>query len=224
MKTALRWILLFLGAAISFHALFFMAGFYFIYPLSFMNPSVTSLMLFRSISSDRQNQEILFTPLSEIPKKIQLMTVEVEDENFYRHWGFDPIAIKYAIKTNIKMGYIALGGSTITQQLSRTLFLFPQKNYYRKYVEILTAVLMEKILSKDRILELYLNYVEWGKGIYGLGRAALHYYGKKPSQLSNDESARLLSILPNPLLYHPGNFRSNIFLNRRYNILLNFLK
>ena len=111
------------------------------------------------------------------------------------------------------------GGSTITQQLSRTLFLMPKKVMIRKYTELLISMEMEMILSKERILELYLNYCEWGKGIFGVAQASEHYYGKNPDKLSIDQTARLITILASPISYGPYTFHRKDFLANRYYII-----
>ena len=183
------------------------------------NPKVTSIMRYRGAAQDQTRPE-QFLGLESIPEEIIYSTVYIEDLDFFHHRGFDFDSIRYAIQLNRRLGYRAYGGSTITQQLARTLFLTPRKNYVRKYVELLIALEMELILTKQRILELYLNYAEWGNGIYGVSQAAEHYFAQDVFQLSLEEKLRLVTVLPSPLLYSPHTFASNPVLVSRYRALL----
>ncbi len=163
-----------------------------------------------------------YIPLNEISLDFIRCIIFIEDFDFYSHIGFDIESIQYAFELNKKYGSFVYGGSTITQQLARTLFLNPQKNYLRKYLEFLIAIEIELILSKERILELYLNYIEWGPHIYGIGTAAYYYFAKNIRQLSSIDKIKLIAIMPNPLLYTPYNFTSHPILRRRYNALKRF--
>lgn len=127
--------------------------------------------------------------------------VASEDAKFTTHHGFDIEGIERAIKANEAEGAISMGGSTISQQLVKNLFLTSHRSYVRKAEEALITVMMEKMWSKRRILEVYLNVVEFGEGIYGIEAAAQHYYGKSAKNLSREESALLISMLPNPKYY-----------------------
>lgn len=142
-----------------------------------------------------------------------------EDDGFFDHEGIDPEAIKESIELNLKKKKFARGGSTLTQQLAKNLYLSPSKNPWRKAKEILIAMLMEKMLSKQRILEIYLNIIEWGKGIYGAQAASEFYFKKDASALSASEAAYLSAIIPNPKLYtsswsRKAQGRRNIILHR----------
>lgn len=127
-----------------------------------------------------------------------------EDDGFYNHEGFEIKDLEEALQRNIKAGKFVAGGSTVTQQLAKNLYLNPSKNPIRKLKEAIVAYRMEKTLSKRRILELYLNCAEWGDGIFGIEAAARHYYGKSAKSLGPKEAAALASILPNPIKYQPG--------------------
>lgn len=126
-----------------------------------------------------------------------------EDAKFYRHHGVDYEAIKQAFKKNLEMGKYVRGGSTITQQLAKNLFLSREKTIIRKLKELVIAYLLETNLSKTRILELYLNVAELGPMVYGVNHACWFYFGKSPSEVTPLESAMLASLLPGPKLYNP---------------------
>jgi monofunctional biosynthetic peptidoglycan transglycosylase len=142
-----------------------------------------------------------FIPLSNIPRIFQRMIIYIEDGNFYKHNGIDFESLKEAYQTNKKFNKIISGASTITMQLARTLFLSPDRNYIRKYLEIIAAIEIDLIMPKKRILELYLNYIEFGKGIYGVGTASYYYFKKDISKLSQYEMAKLVTILASPIKY-----------------------
>lgn len=124
-----------------------------------------------------------------------------EDWAFYTHKGYDANQIKEAIQEDWEQRRFARGASTITQQVVRNIFLSKDKNLWRKLKEFYLAIQVEKSLSKRRILEIYLNIAEWGEGIYGIGPASRHYFGKAPSQLTAKEGAFLAMLLPSPKRY-----------------------
>jgi membrane peptidoglycan carboxypeptidase len=177
-------------------------------------------MAYRALSVQGNARPVDFVSLQRIPRSVQLMFIGLEDKKFYRHIGIDPAAIRDAYLVNKAIGYALYGGSTITQQLARTLFLTPRKSYFRKYVEALIALEMDLVLRKDRILELYLNYIEWGKDVYGIGAAAHAFYGRPLSRLSVDEFRRLVAILPNPLRYGVDTFSRSGQMAERYRYLV----
>ena len=124
-----------------------------------------------------------------------------EDSDFYRHSGFEPQAMKEAWERNQQKGKNLRGGSTITQQLAKNLFLSGEKNYARKGQEFIITLMLEVLLSKERIFEIYLNSVEWGEGVFGVAAASQHYFSIKPSQLTMEEAASLAAALPAPKCY-----------------------
>jgi monofunctional biosynthetic peptidoglycan transglycosylase len=126
-----------------------------------------------------------------------------EDAKFWRHDGFDLPAMKYALEKDLKTRKFALGGSTISQQLAKNLYLSPSKNPVRKIKEAILTWRIEHTLTKRRILEIYLNVVEWGDGVFGIEAAAQHYYGHSAAQLSPREAAGLAAVLPNPIKFKP---------------------
>lgn len=201
------------------HQLLFLIIFFLSILFNFTNPKFTSLMLYRNIINKQKNKKIIYIPLKHITKKTQSNIIGIEDFKFYKHIGIDPEAIIKAYNINKKLGYKFRGGSTITQQLARTLFLVPQKNYFRKYLEVLIALEIDLLLPKKRILELYLNYIEFGNGIYGIGEASYYYYNKPYNKLNIDEINKLLTIIPNPKKYNTTNFYDNRKLLTRYYIL-----
>ena len=127
--------------------------------------------------------------------------IVAEDSSFFDHDGFDWEAIKKAIRKNIHDMSFTRGGSTLTQQLVKNLYLTPDKNPFRKLREWIITYQMEQTLSKQRIFELYLNVIEWGEGIYGAEAASEHYFSKSASDLNPSEAAFLAAIIPNPKLY-----------------------
>jgi monofunctional biosynthetic peptidoglycan transglycosylase len=144
-----------------------------------------------------------WTPYGALPPALKKAVVASEDANFYSHEGVDYEAIRDAIKTDLRKGKFVRGGSTITQQVAKNLFLTREKTLIRKVKEFVLARRMDDALSKSRILELYLNAVELGPMVYGIGHAAHYYFGKHPSALTVRECAFLASMLPGPKVYNP---------------------
>ena len=144
-----------------------------------------------------------WTPISGMPASLKKAVVAAEDANFYAHEGVDYEAIKEALKADLQKGKFVRGGSTITQQVAKNVFLSREKTISRKAKEFVLARRMDDALSKSRILELYLNAVELGPMIYGVGHASSYYFGKSPSALTVRESAFLVSMLPGPKVYNP---------------------
>ena len=126
-----------------------------------------------------------------------------EDASFYQHHGFDWEGLQAAFNRNWAKGKLQRGGSTLTQQLAKNLYLSPDKNLFRKGHEAMLTWKMERTLPKKRILELYLNVVEWGHGVYGAEAAARHHFGKSAEDLSPAEAALLAAMLPSPRRYDP---------------------
>ena len=144
-----------------------------------------------------------WTPISAVPSSLKKAVVAAEDANFYSHGGVDYDAIKEAIKADLQKGRFVRGGSTITQQVAKNVFLSREKTITRKIKELILARRLNGALSKSRILELYLNAVELGPMVYGVGHASRYYFGKHPSALSVRECAFLASMLPGPRVYDP---------------------
>jgi monofunctional biosynthetic peptidoglycan transglycosylase len=190
---------------------------------SVVNPPTTSLMLYRRFFDHFKPNPRVYVPLKKIPKQAQRMFIKVEDYKFYSHHGVDPEAIRNAYEVNRDIGYNLYGGSTITMQLARTLFLIPKKSYIRKYIEVIIALELDLVMRKDRILELYINNIEWGKGVYGIGAASQYHFKKKVSALNMDDYRRLVAILTNPLKYNVETFwRSRGMVERYFYLLTRF--
>lgn len=176
------------------------------------NPAKTSFMEYREKEWRERGKKLRinqqWVPLSGISPYLVKAVLIAEDDKFWRHEGFDYEAIQKAIERDIKARKFKLGGSTISQQLSKNLYLSESKNPLRKIAESIITWRMEKVLSKKRILEIYLNVVEWGEGIFGVEAASKYYFGKSSSGLTPEEAARLAAVLPNPRKYNPvGNQR-----------------
>lgn len=165
---------------------------------------VTPLMVIRSVEN-YQDQKPMgwkhdWVSLDQISKNLQLAVICSEDQNFLKHNGFDVEAIEKAYLDN-KKGKRIKGASTISQQTAKNVFLWPQRSWFRKGLEVYFTFLIESIWSKERIMEVYLNSIEMGPGIYGAEAAAIYWYKKPASKLSQYESASIAAILPNPLTY-----------------------
>ena len=159
-----------------------------------------------------------WVPYDEISINLKLAVIAAEDQKFLDHEGFDVDEIHKAYERNARSGRIRRGGSTISQQLAKNLFLSPPRTYLRKAHEAVITLMIEHVLSKRRILEVYLNVIEWGDGIYGAEAAAQHYYGEPAADLAPEEAARLAAMIPNPRSY--TNNPSTPYLDERTDILL----
>ena len=176
------------------------------------NPKRTAFMEYREMESKKKGKHYrihqVWVPLSRVSSYLIKAVLIAEDDKFWSHEGFDYEAMEKAIEKDLKMKRFKFGGSTISQQLARNLYLSPVKNPIRKIREAVITWRIEKALSKKRILELYLNVVEWGEGIFGVEAASGYYFEKPSFELSPDEGARLAAVLPNPKKYNPsGNQR-----------------
>ena len=186
----------------------------------FINPPFIVLMPYRSIGYGWKLQKPIPIALKKVPLYVRSMLVSVEDGKFYSHFGIDFEAFKRAREINEKVGKPLYGGSTLTMQVARTLFLVPEKSYVRKYFEVIAALELEVFLSKDRILELYFDYAEWGKGIFGIEAASQHWYGKGVAAINRDQAARLIALLSSPIKYTPTTLNKSGILRERYAYLV----
>lgn len=187
-------------------------GRYFVFPdvgkLADENPAKTAFMEYREAEwkragLDDKKIKQKWVSLNNVSPNLIKAVLIAEDDKFWQHEGFDYEAIERAIEKNIMARKFKMGGSTISQQLAKNLYLSPSKNPLRKIKEAILTWRIEKKLSKRRILELYVNVAEWGDGIFGIEQAARHYYGVSASGLSAQQASRLASILPNPIKYSP---------------------
>jgi len=183
---------------------------------------------FRRVMRGRDGREVLvavdpaspdFVPLDDVPALFVRGLLTSEDANFWGHPGLDLGEVPVAASINWVRGQRARGASTITQQLAKNLFLTRERSYRRKLQEAALALLLEPALGKRRILEIYLNVIEWGPGIHGIGPASRHYFGKNPQDLTPRESAFLVALIPGPVKYQPS-FSSGV-LTRGFSRLVN---
>ncbi len=143
----------------------------------------------------------IWTDYAKISPGLKRAIIAAEDMKFVDHEGFDWEGIQRAIEKNQKKGKAVAGGSTITQQLAKNLFLSGERSYLRKGEEAVITLMLEAILDKQRILEIYLNVAEWGIGVFGAEAAARHYYGVSATALNAEQAARLAAMLPRPQYY-----------------------
>jgi monofunctional glycosyltransferase len=153
-----------------------------------------------------------------ISVQLKRAVVAAEDDKFLGHKGFDWEAIRKAYERNLREGTIVFGGSTITQQLAKNLFLSGERAWWRKLQEAAIAVMLETIMTKRRILEIYLNVIEWGEGVFGAEAAARHYFGVSAANLTPEQAARLAAMVPSPRQYSPG--RETTYLTQRTGVIL----
>lgn len=187
-------------------------GRYFLYPdiaaLQKNKPGKTAFMEYREEiwreKGIKKKIRNAWVPLSRISPYVMKAVIIAEDDKFWDHEGFDFEAMQKALEKDIKKKKIQAGGSTISQQLAKNLYLSPSKNPVRKVKEAIITWRMERQLSKRRIIELYLNVAEWGDGVFGIEAAALSHYGKHAADLDAWEAAKLASVLPNPRRYKPN--------------------
>jgi monofunctional biosynthetic peptidoglycan transglycosylase len=159
-----------------------------------------------------------WVPYERISPHLKRAVVAAEDAKFVDHEGFDWDGIQRAIERNERRGRIVAGGSTITQQLAKNLFLTPQRSWMRKGQEVVITVMLEAMLDKRRILEIYLNVIELGNGVFGAEAAARHYFGVSAAQLGPAQAARLAAMAPNPRFYERNQDAPG--LNRKIGIIL----
>lgn len=185
-------------------------------------PETTALMQQRMDEASGEGRTMKvrqqWIPLKRVPRYVLDAIIVAEDGTFYSHSGFDWFEVKESIKRNIEEGRAARGASTITQQLAKNLYLSTSKNPMRKLKEMSITFFLERRLSKQRILELYVNVIEWGNGIFGIEAASRAYFGKSASSLTVDEGARLAAVIPSPLRHSPD--QNSRYVLRRKNIVL----
>ncbi|HEY4490919.1 MAG TPA: monofunctional biosynthetic peptidoglycan transglycosylase, partial [Acidobacteriota bacterium] len=171
------------------------------------NPETTAFMDLRKEAWEdggrKRKIDRRWVSLSAISRHLKNAVVVTEDPNFYSHKGIDFYAIRLALEEDIRQRRIAYGASTITQQLMKNLYLSPSLNPLRKWREAILALRVERCVKKNRILEVYLNVIEWGESIYGIEAASRRYFGKSAATLNVAESALLTAMIPNPILYNP---------------------
>jgi monofunctional biosynthetic peptidoglycan transglycosylase len=200
------------------------APWFLVLPLSFAQPPTTAVMLARSVARLFQGKRPIYPRRSVVPHRLINPTLHravlaAEDDRFFLHYGLDFIEIENALERR-RRGRRLRGASTITQQVAKNLFLWEGRSFVRKGVEAYFALVMEICLTKERILDIYLNIAEWGDGIFGADAAARHYFRKPAARLTRDEAARLAAVLPAPRRWSPlgavARRRAAIILQRMY--------
>lgn len=176
------------------------------------NPSSTAFMDERLAILQQDNPKAKlkhkWVDYKQISNNLKRAVIVSEDAKFKDHQGFDWDGIQKAYEKNIKKGRIVAGGSTISQQLAKNLFLSTKRTPWRKLEEVIITVMLEKMMSKRRIFEIYLNVIEWGNGVFGAEAAARHHFGVSARNLSSYQAARLAAMIPNPRFYDKrGNTR-----------------
>ena len=192
-----------------FIIIYFASTLFFVLLFKFINPPITPLMLIRLSEQSWGGQAIQlekkWISLDQMSPNLPLAVVASEDNLFLEHSGFDFESIEKAKEYNAqKQGKKMRGASTISQQTAKNVFLWPQRSWLRKGLEVYFTVLIEFVWGKKRILEVYLNVIETGKGIYGVESASQSYFGKSAASISRGQAALIAAILPNPLKWNPA--------------------
>jgi monofunctional glycosyltransferase len=204
-RSVWRRILFWIGAIV--------AGFYILcgaalLGLKWIDPPITMVQIQRRVEAAIHRRpyrrRYVFVPLRYISKDLQHAVIASEDERFYQHHGIDWTELNKVVDRDLDRGKLGRGASTITQQLVKNLFLTTSRSVVRKAVEFTITPAADLILGKQRVLELYLNVIEWGPGIYGAEAAASYYYSMPAARLGREESARLAAVIPSPLTRKPA--------------------
>ena len=204
-----------LAALFAIYFLFIVAGVVFYSEL--VNPGWTPLMLERWLVRGYQPRQT-WVPIEEMDKDLVIAAVASEDQRFFDHSGLDLVELDKSIVEHFRDGKRLRGASTISQQTVKNLFFLPGRSWFRKIVEVPVTWTVESVWSKRRILEVYLNIVEMGPGLYGVEAASRNYYGKSSGKLSRREAASLIGLLPNPLVRNP--LKPNGALRRKIDFIL----
>src|SRR5690606_20241779 len=190
----------------------------------FINPPLTWLMIQRGFERTSDGKALKITkqwvPYEDLSDHLKRAAITGEDARFLTHWGFDSEAIADAYQRN-KDGGRLRGGSTISQQTAKNVFLWPNRSWIRKGFETYFTLLIELFWSKKRILEVYLNVIETGDGIYGVEAATQHYYGKSAKSLTKRQAALLVAVLPNPRRWSPT--KPTAFINRKASTIVRYM-
>lgn len=189
---------------------------------NFYNPSTSAFMQDQLDVLRKKNSATAlrtqWTPYERISPHLKRAIIAAEDSKFLEHEGFDFEAIQQAYEKNLKKGRLVAGGSTISQQLAKNLFLSSKKTPLRKIEEAIITLMLEKVMSKRRILEIYLNVIEWGNGVFGAEAAIRYYYGVSASSVTPEQAARLAAMVPNPRFY--DRHRNTPWLLKKTDIIL----
>jgi monofunctional biosynthetic peptidoglycan transglycosylase len=186
------------------------------------NPQSTAFMDARLERLREKNPQAAlqhqWAPYGRIAVNLKRAVIAAEDARFLDHDGFDWDGIAKAYEKNLKKGRIVAGGSTISQQLAKNLFLSGERTWWRKAQETVITVMLETIMTKRRILEIYLNVIEWGDGVFGAEAAAHHHFGIAAANLASEQAAQLAAMVPSPRRYSTGS--ETPYLQRRTEIIL----
>ncbi len=186
------------------------------------NPSSSAFMEDRLAVLRQENGEAAlrtqWVPYEGISPDLKRAIIAAEDSKFLAHEGFDFDAMLNAYQKNVKKRKLVAGGSTISQQLAKNLFLSGEKTPVRKIQEAIITLMLENVMSKRRILEIYLNVIEWGNGVFGAGAAIRHYYGVSASSITAEQAARLAAMITNPRFY--DKHRNTPWLSKKTGIIL----
>ena len=194
---------------------FLLFSFLWVVLYKFINPPVTTMMLYNYFQQDEYEIKQEWRDLEDINKSVPLAFIAAEDQLFIWHSGFDIDAIKKAYEYNQK-GKNTLGASTISQQVAKNVFLLPNRSFIRKGLEAYFTVLIEAVWGKRRIIEVYVNIVELGEGIYGVEAAAHEFFEINADELHLSESALMAAVLPNPILYQIGAPSTKVFRKKNW--------
>ncbi len=223
MKRVWRWtarlVLLLIAAVVVYQFWIFGSVVWWIW----FNPSTSAFMEDRLEVLQQKNPDAIlrhqWVPYERVSVHLKRALIAAEDAKFLDHDGFDWEAIQKAHEKNLRQGKVVAGGSTISQQLAKNLFLSGRRTPWRKAEETLITLMIENVMSKRRIFEIYLNIIEWGSGVFGAEAAARYYYGVSAANLGPEQAARLAAMVPKPRFY--DKVRETPLLERRTGIILN---
>jgi monofunctional glycosyltransferase len=222
LRLVLKWLGIALGLALA--ALLILQLWFFGHVLWYKdhNPESTSFMRAQhEVLKDKKPDIRLrhqWIAYAKISKHLKNAVLAAEDANFTEHDGVDWDSIEAAYEKNLKKGKIMRGGSTITMQLAKNLFLSGERSYLRKAQELVITYMIEAVMNKERILEVYLNVAEWGVGVFGCEEGARHYFNISAAQLSSAQAARMAAMLPRPRFYDVN--RASRYLARRTGMIM----
>ena len=182
----------------------------------FFNPPITLTQLGGLIKYGKLQRD--YISYDDMGSNIKKAVIASEDQTFFNHNGFDYKAIEKAIKKNDKKGKVVRGGSTISQQTAKNIFLWQGRSWFRKGLEVVYTFIIEKVWGKDIILERYLNSIEMGQGVFGIEAASQYYFGKSAKDLTRSQAAWIAAVLPNPKKYDPKN--PSAYLNKKHNWIM----
>lgn len=182
----------------------------------FFNPPITLTQLGGLIKYGKLQRD--YISYGDMGSNIKKAVIASEDQTFFNHNGFDYKAIEKAIKKNDKKGKVVRGGSTISQQTAKNIFLWQGRSWFRKGLEVVYTFIIEKVWGKDIILERYLNSIEMGQGVFGIEAASQYYFGKSAKDLTKSQAAWIATVLPNPKKYDPKN--PSAYLNKKHNWIM----